>query len=91
MPQNQKIETMDALTITDFKKNISISLNKIDAGERVYFRRGQRVYTIVPVQEENEITPFLAKVIEKGRKDYRDGKCIECKNHDELTQFLDSL
>lgn len=82
---------MDTLTITDFKKNISTSLNKIDAGEQVFFRRGHQIYTIVPVHVEDEITPSLAKVIEQGRKEYQEGKCVECKNHEELTSFLDSL
>ena len=41
--------------------------------------------------ESDEITPELSAIIEKGRKDYLEGKCVECKNHEELSSFLDSL
>ena len=82
---------MNTLTITDFRRNISTSLNKIDAGEKVYFRRGHQVYTIIPVHEESDITPELAKVIEQGRKEYQEGKCIACYTHEELSAFLESL
>ena len=82
---------MDTLTISDFKRNMSSSLNRIDAGEQIYFRRGHQIYTIIPVQQDNEITPELSAIIEKGRKDYLEGKYVECKNHEELSSFLDSL
>ena len=82
---------MDTLTITDFKRNVSTLLNKIDAGEKVYIRRGHQIYTIIPAQEKNEITPELEKIIEKGRKEYQEGLCTVCKSHEELTSFLDSL
>lgn len=83
---------MNTLTISDFKKNMSSSLNRIDAGERVYFRRGAQIYTVIPVHDnEEELTPDLYEDIEKGRKEYIAGKCVECLNHEELSSFLESL
>lgn len=41
--------------------------------------------------QSNEITPELQKKIDAARKEYREGKTISCKNHEELQAFLDSL
>ena len=82
---------MNTITIGDFKKNISSSLNRIDAGERVYFRRGTKIYTVIPVSDNDELSPDLYADIEKGRKEYAAGECVECKNHVELSSFLESL
>ena len=82
---------MNTLTISDFKKNMTSSLNRIDAGERVYFRRGEQVYTVIAVHDYDELTPELYEEITKGRKEFTDGKCVECKNHEELSSFLESL
>ena len=82
---------MNTLTISVFKKNISSALNRIDAGERVYFRRGAQIYTVIPVHNNEELTPDLYEDIEKGRKEFIAGKCVECRNHEELSSFLESL
>ena len=82
---------MNTLTISDFKKNMSSSLNRIDAGERVYFRRGTQIYTVIPVPDNDELSPDLYADIEEGRKEYAAGKCVECRNHEELSSFLESL
>ena len=82
---------MNTLTISDFKKNMSSSLNRIDAGERVYIRRGEQIYAVIAVHDYDELTPELYEDTEKGRKEYTAGKCVECKNHEELSSFLESL
>lgn len=82
---------MNTLTISDFKKNISSSLNRIDAGERVYIRRGEQIYAVIAVHDYDELTPELYEDIEKGRQEYAAGKCVECKSHEELSSFLESL
>ena len=82
---------MNTLTISDFKKNMSSSLNRIDAGERVYIRRGEQVYALIAVHDYDELSPELYEDIEKGRKEFTEGKCVECRNHEELSSFLESL
>ena len=37
------------------------------------------------------ITPALKTKIDKARQDYNDGKCTECRTHEELDAFLQSL
>ena len=91
-PRNdKKLLRMNTLTMSDFKKNISTSLNRVDAGEFVCFRRGNQLYAVVPVSAENAISPQLEKVIDQGRQDYEAGRCVECNGHEELAAFLDSL
>lgn len=82
---------MTTMTISDFKKNMSSSLNRIDAGERVYIRRGEQVYALIAVHDYDELSPELYEDIEKGRKEFTEGKCVECRNHEELSSFLESL
>ena len=82
---------MTTMTISDFNKNMSSSLNRIDAGERVYIRRGEQVYALIAVHDYDELSPELYEDIEKGRKEFTEGKCVECRNHEELSSFLESL
>ena len=88
---NKERTDMNTLTISDFKKNMSSSLNRIDAGERVYIRRGTQIYTVIPVRDNDDLSPDLYADIEAGRKEYAAGKCVECRNHEELSSFLESL
>ncbi|MCR4772784.1 MAG: hypothetical protein K5854_00290 [Prevotella sp.] len=85
---------MNTLTVREFRNNLANSLSRVDAGERVFIRRNQRLYTIVSV-EENEVdlvaTPELLAKIDAARKEYRDGKVIEVASHDELDEYLASL
>ncbi|MDR1973440.1 MAG: hypothetical protein LBQ31_02075 [Bacteroidales bacterium] len=38
-----------------------------------------------------EVTPELAKLIEKSREEIRQGKFTRCRTHEEVVRFLDSL
>ena len=59
------------------------SFDRADAGERVLIRRKRQLYTIVPVKEESEITPALAKKIAKAKKEMREGKCVTLRPHED--------
>ena len=83
---------MTALTVRDFRSQMATSLDRVDAGERVFIRRRNHVYAIVPVEDEDlTITPALAAKIEQARKDHREGKCITLKSHEEIDKWFDSL
>ena len=47
--------------------------------------------TVIPVRDNDELSPDLYADIEEGRKEYAAGKCVECRNHEELSSFLESL
>ena len=71
------------LTIKDFRSQMAHSFDRADAGERVLIRRKRQLYTIVPVKEESEITPALAKKIAKAKKEMREGKCVTLRPHED--------
>ena len=83
---------MNTLTVRDFRTTLSASLDRVDAGDRVLVRRRNRVYTIIPVEDEDmTITAELQAKIDKARKEYREGKTVSVHGHEELEAFIESL
>lgn len=59
---------MTTLTIRDFRSYLAASLDLVDQGERILLHRGNKIYTIIIIEDsELEITPQLAEKIEKAR------------------------
>jgi hypothetical protein len=68
------------------------SFDRVDAGEHVFIRRKNQLYTIVPVSEDDlTITPELAAKIEKARQEYREGKTISLKTHEDIDRYFESM
>ena len=69
------------------------SFDRVDAGEHVFIRRKNQLYTIVPVSEEDDrtITPELAAKIEKARQEYREGKTISLKTREDVERYFASM
>ena len=44
---------MNTMTVMDFRTNLSAKFDRVDAGERILVRRRNRVYTIVPVEDDD--------------------------------------
>ena len=83
---------MTQLTVRDFRSQMATSLDRVDAGEHVFIRRKNQLYTIVPVSEDDlAITPELAAKIEKARQEYRDGKTISLKTHEDVDKYFESM
>ena len=83
---------MEALTVSDYRKNLSSAFDRALKGETVLIRRRNQIFTLTNVGSEDlEITPQLQKKIDAARKEYHEGKTVSCKNPDELQAFLDSL
>ena len=84
---------MTSLSFSDFRKNMASSFDLVDAGERVFVNRGsQRTYAIIPVEDGDlTITPALAAKIEKARKEFREGKTISLKIHEDIERYFDSM
>ncbi len=81
----------NTLTVSQFRCNMAAMFDLSDAGEDVYVRRGNKTYAIVPVSQDNEITPELQAEIEQSRRDFKEGKGVLCSTIEELQAFLDSL
>ena len=68
------------------------SFDRVDAGEHVFIRRKNQLYTIVPVSEDDlAITPELAAKIEKARQEYREGKTISLKTREDVDRYFESM
>lgn len=83
---------MEALSVRDYRTNLSASFDRADNGDPVMIRRKNNLYALVCIgREELVITPALRQRIEEARKNYQEGNYTACKTAEELTNFLDSL
>ena len=83
---------MNTMTIRDFRSNIASSFDRVDAGERVLVRRRNKVYTIVPVDEDDlAITPELQAKIDKARQEFREGKTTHFETAADMQKWMDEL
>lgn len=83
---------MEIMNVSEYRNNLAMVFNRVDAGERVIVRRRNKQYAIVPVEDDDlAITPQLQLKIEQARKEHLEGKTIVCKDKEELDKFLDSL
>ncbi|MBR2153832.1 MAG: hypothetical protein IJ901_04360 [Bacteroidaceae bacterium] len=83
---------MTQLTVRDFRKQMATSLDRVDAGEHVFIRRKNQLYTIIPVNEDElTITPALAAKIEKARQEFREGQTLRFETAAEAQKWMDEL
>lgn len=83
---------MNIITARDFRNNLSSTLDRVDAGERILVRRRNRVYTIIPVEKDDlTITPELQAKIDKARQEYKEDRTISVRSHEELDTLFESL
>ena len=80
------------MTVRDFRSQMASSFDRVDAGERVFIRRKNQLYTIVPVSDDElTVTPELAAKIEKARQEFRDGNTISLKSHEDVDRYFESM
>ena len=83
---------MEALTVSDYRKNLSAAFDRASRGETVLIRRRNQIFTLTNVgQEDLEISPELQKKIEAARKEYREGKTLHFETSAEVQKWMDSL
>ena len=83
---------MNTMTIRDFRSNIATSFDRVDAGERVLVRRRNKVYTIVPVEDDDlTITPELQAKIDKARQEFREGRITHFETAADMQKWMDEL
>ena len=103
---NQKERVMTELTVRDFRNQLGKSFDRAAAGEEVYIRRKDKLYTLVSVDArpiayddiddadypevaaEEVITPELQAAIDEARKEYRAGKCITLRSHEDIERYF---
>ncbi len=83
---------MNTITVRDFRTNLSANFDKVDAGERILVRRRNRIYTIVPVEDNDlTITPNLQAKIDKARQEYEEGKTLHFESAEAAQKWMDEL
>jgi hypothetical protein len=88
-----KNKDMITVSAREFRSNQASIFDKADGGEKIIIRRGKKqAYTLVPVYDEDmDITPQLQAKIEQARQEYKEGKTVSIRTHEELDAFFDSL
>lgn len=83
---------MEALTVSDYRKNLSSAFDRASRGETVLIRRRNQIFTLTNVGNEDiEITPELQKKIDAARNEYREGKTLHFETSEEVQNWMDSL
>lgn len=83
---------MEALSVREFRNHLSVSLDRVDAGESVFIRRNNKIYVILPTEESDlTVSPDLQSRINKARQEYLEGKSLVFANAHEAQQWMDSL
>lgn len=83
---------MEAVSVTEFRKNLAAYFDKADEGEKVLIRRKNKIYALVSVGKDDlMITPELRKRIDEARQDFMEGRCVTCRTKEELEAYLESL
>ena len=66
------------------------SFNRVDAGEQVIVRRKNRLYSIVPIEnDETIIHSLLQSKIDKARNEYKNGETLHFDSIQEMNAWLD--
>ena len=83
---------MEALSVRDYRNNLSASFDRADKGEPVLIRRRNQLFALVIVGAEDlAVTPALLKRSEKAYQAYKRGETISCSTPDEIDNLLASL
>lgn len=83
---------MEALSISDYRKNLAASFSRAEKGEKVLIKRKNQLYALISVgREELIITPELQARIDEAEKACREGRCFEFSSPEELDKYFDNL
>jgi len=83
---------METLTAKSFRNKMAASLDRVDAGEKIVFRRRNRLYAVVRVVNDTPtLTPLLLSQMEKGRKEHKEGKTLRFNSAKEAQKWMDEL
>ena len=83
---------MTTLSIRDFRSNLAASLDRVDNGEQVLVRRGNKVYTIIVVDDQElEFSPQLVEKIDRARAEFKSGEALAFENAAAAQQWMDEL
>ena len=83
---------MEALTVSDYRKNLASTFNRADKGERILIRRKNEIYALVKIgREDLMVTPELQARIDEVERECKEGHVVRLKTKEDLGQYLDNL
>lgn len=85
---------MSTLTVADFRRQMAKYFDLVLTGEKVFIRRKNKLFTIIPVDEgevDVTITPELEEKIEKARREFHEGKTTSLTSHEDIDRYFDSM
>lgn len=83
---------MNTLTVRDFRNRMAAAFDMTDAGENIFIRRGDKIYAIVSVSNEDlTISPSLQLKIDKARSEFDSGESVTFKSAAEAQKWMDEL
>lgn len=83
---------MEALSVSEYRKNLAASFARADEGEKVLIRRKNKIYALVSVGKDDlMITPELRKRIDEARQDFMEGKTLHFKSAADAAKWMDEL
>lgn len=83
---------MNTLTVRDFRNKMAATFDKTDAGEDVFIRRGNKIYAIISIKNDDlTISPSLQLKIDKARIDFENGEAVTFKSASEAQKWMEEL
>ena len=83
---------MKTLSVSDFRSQLATYFDLVQAGETIFIRRKNQLFTIIPVDDgevDLTVTPELSAKIKKARQEYRDGLSTTLKSHEDVDKFFE--
>jgi hypothetical protein len=82
---------MTVITARDFRANQTKYIGMAFNGEDVVLSTRAGRVKLTPQYDDNVITPELQAKIDQARKEWREGKCLSLKTHEEIDAYFNSL
>ncbi len=83
---------MKTLSVSSFRSNMASTFDLIDSGEQVLIRRGNHVYTILPIEnDELDFSMELKRKIKQARNEYKEKRTLHFNNAKEAQEWMDKL
>ncbi len=82
---------MEALSVREYRNNLSASFDRAAKGEEVLIRRRNQIYALVSVHpDEISLSPALRMRSEQAYQAYKRGETVSCSTPAEIGNLLTS-
>lgn len=83
---------MKLLSVRDFRSNLSTTLNQASEGEKIYIRRNNQLFAIIPIETNDlDYSITIQEKIEKARQEFISGETLGFESATKAQQWMDEL